>query len=633
MWQLQDYWQHKTNARAENWSDSLFVNLILIKSVSISGSAICIILNTLLIYFILSSDEFRDLKFFPVGFQALIDILGPGVSNIAYEIVSYERLHNFRYQEIPSYMSMINLDRFSRVGGLFACILTYFRTILNEYTTGYCILASAFVRYCLICRPTSEILTKNRLKAIMCGILIISLLAILSNFADMIFNFHPHEQHHGPNYQEIYLNTKLRHFLYNCEYPLMRHGARLYIDAVVSFIVPNVLSGALYANVALALKKREKNQERNRNLTIAFTIGWILWILFWVPFYYAMWLRISFDNTSEFEDSPKYHAFKYLIVAKTSVILMYSHSNPLIILVVLKSFRKMVQNTARLLFMGHEIGFGLKEKPHAQMNHIKKKVTEKSKNKSKLEYKKDLRIATALLGALLILTVFGGISSSATISGHSGDLILSSRFKLDGMKGTQYRDIIPETFVPEEICGRNHGQIFYAFERCYFVFHHKNGSLNLTEQISECKARDAKLADPRNVPEIHVIWDVYLEFTDLNRSHHIESGNDMFLHVGLTKTSVFFNESENRDIVLFSSVDRQQNFTEITHPWLLTIAQYHFNLFGEIYLEEYNESRSFGGPAVCITFLPQALECLPQYKRAHSVCSVDLNKFAKKISI
>ena len=52
-------------------------------------SLICVITNGLLICFILTYEPFQDLKFFPLVAQSLMDILGPGVANLIYEMYSY----------------------------------------------------------------------------------------------------------------------------------------------------------------------------------------------------------------------------------------------------------------------------------------------------------------------------------------------------------------------------------------------------------------------------------------------------------------------------------------------------------------------------------------------------------------
>ena len=60
---------------------------------SIVGSVFCFILNASLLYCLLTIDEFKNLFFFPIGLQAFIDLIGPGLSNLVYMILSF---YNFR---------------------------------------------------------------------------------------------------------------------------------------------------------------------------------------------------------------------------------------------------------------------------------------------------------------------------------------------------------------------------------------------------------------------------------------------------------------------------------------------------------------------------------------------------------
>ena len=56
-----------------------FINIYrLIKTLTVSGSVMCVLLNSILVLSILFKRENRTLVFFPVLFQAVFDILGPG---------------------------------------------------------------------------------------------------------------------------------------------------------------------------------------------------------------------------------------------------------------------------------------------------------------------------------------------------------------------------------------------------------------------------------------------------------------------------------------------------------------------------------------------------------------------------
>ena len=49
----------------------------------------CVILNTMLVFFILTSKEFKTLNFSPRIIQAVSDIIGPGVAHFTFELLDY----------------------------------------------------------------------------------------------------------------------------------------------------------------------------------------------------------------------------------------------------------------------------------------------------------------------------------------------------------------------------------------------------------------------------------------------------------------------------------------------------------------------------------------------------------------
>ena len=84
--------QNKADYEAKAFKpERYFPILRTIKGVGVFGSSICIVFNILLIVAILSSKETRNFCFFPVVFQAVIDVLGPGIANIGFEIRSYQQ--------------------------------------------------------------------------------------------------------------------------------------------------------------------------------------------------------------------------------------------------------------------------------------------------------------------------------------------------------------------------------------------------------------------------------------------------------------------------------------------------------------------------------------------------------------
>ena len=115
--------------------------------------------------------------------------------------------------------------------GKLGCGLTFFRLIVNEFSTGLCIFASAFIRYCLICHPTSDLLTKNRMIALSACLVgaIITVLAV--NAWDMSANFRPIEDGQSDyDYGDFdyeydygqYADFKLPRFIFNCAHFSLR---------------------------------------------------------------------------------------------------------------------------------------------------------------------------------------------------------------------------------------------------------------------------------------------------------------------------------------------------------------------------------------------------------------------------
>ena len=76
-----DYWNNgfpKRTERTEVEEETFINTLRSIKTVTVSASVMCVLLNSILILSILFNRENRTFVFFPVLFQAVFDILGPG---------------------------------------------------------------------------------------------------------------------------------------------------------------------------------------------------------------------------------------------------------------------------------------------------------------------------------------------------------------------------------------------------------------------------------------------------------------------------------------------------------------------------------------------------------------------------
>ena len=121
----------------------------------------CVIMNVLLLTFLFSYKEYRSWQFFPLMMQSVVDIIGPVISNMAFEWKLYINwpdiaariLEEYEYMKEPVILRSENVQV---VFGIASCFLMHLRCLLNEYSTGYCILATAFYRYLLVCHPTSN---------------------------------------------------------------------------------------------------------------------------------------------------------------------------------------------------------------------------------------------------------------------------------------------------------------------------------------------------------------------------------------------------------------------------------------------------------------------------------------------
>ena len=127
-------------------------------------SSISIVYNILLIVFLLKTDEFHSWAFFPIMMQAFVDIIGPGIANIVFECQLTTRMREFIVQQTRTNSIPFLLPRdfvlFNSLSGIPQCLLVYLRVLLNEYTTGCCMVATAVFRYLSVYQPTWHIKQK-----------------------------------------------------------------------------------------------------------------------------------------------------------------------------------------------------------------------------------------------------------------------------------------------------------------------------------------------------------------------------------------------------------------------------------------------------------------------------------------
>ena len=329
--------------------DTSFLNMMMTKAtISCVLSITCILLNFSLLVFILHTKEFRDWKFFPLCYQASIDLIGPGFANFAFEIISFRAisLYTASWQEQAFVLGNqpTNLLEIAFMNDIAACVLNVARMMLNEFTTGVCIGVTAFIRYVLICKPTSTFLTNNVLKVVSFAIILWTILATVIHALFFQFSIFK-KTHHFLEYSATHGTDNT--FIQNCMLFVDRRNAKVSLDWIIFMVIPAVASGYFYIRISKVLLNRELDTERNRNLSIAFGVSWLIWILLWSPNYVLMLMK----KPKFTELSFGYSLYKYATVSKSFVQLLYSQINPFLLLVVLKPFRVSFKNTVRKIVM------------------------------------------------------------------------------------------------------------------------------------------------------------------------------------------------------------------------------------------------------------------------------------------
>ena len=217
-------------------------------------------------------EEFRKWDFFPICFQASVDTVGLGLGNLIYEILAYKNFISEAQKEelgIQNNFSVTKLLEYSDPETILGCVLTYLRSILNERSTGLCVLATAFIRYILVCHPTSNYLADIKLRLIAGSIVVLSCLPLVGNLVDMKFNFFDIR---ASDYEDkgLFFYHDDSKFVYRGVGLYYRRARRILIEGLIFMIVLWMLSGYFYFSISRVILKREHDVERNRNLSIAF---------------------------------------------------------------------------------------------------------------------------------------------------------------------------------------------------------------------------------------------------------------------------------------------------------------------------------------------------------------------------
>ena len=290
---------------------------------TMTGSALSVFLNVFLIISLLVVEELRKMIFFPIALQAFMDVLGPGISNVIHVIWSQGLLwyienspsdYDYLYKTELSYLYEFAAS--TTVNGIFTCVLIFFKSILNETSTGFCITASAFIRYCMICHPAKDLLTSTQLKGLSTTIVLLILVSLVFNGLAFMFIFEPFDY----AYSDYRTGTKAKKFVLQCSrynfslnYPLWR--------MTVYLIMPALLSAFFYFKICRVLLNCKRNEERNRNLTLAFLANWLLWVVLWTPYYFLTYLSLQFDHkrVGVHENNLRYALLTRLILIRENI--------------------------------------------------------------------------------------------------------------------------------------------------------------------------------------------------------------------------------------------------------------------------------------------------------------------------
>ena len=170
-----------------------FLTFISVKQIlGCSLSLICVVFNTILLCFLASIEQFRSWVFCPLAFQAAVDILGPGLANFFYEFYYYDFM--LRKRELRLFLfgiakfSLVDLTGIEILKGRpIGCVMTYLRVFLNDFSTGFCILTTAFFRYLAVCHPLYKP-SKSFHRRIFILLMILVLLSFTAVTVDLMFN-------------------------------------------------------------------------------------------------------------------------------------------------------------------------------------------------------------------------------------------------------------------------------------------------------------------------------------------------------------------------------------------------------------------------------------------------------------
>ena len=391
--------------------------------------------------------------------------------------------------------------------------------------------------------------------------------------------------------------NRFAQFLSSCQNYNKRPKLRVILDSFIWLLIPAVVSGFFYIQIAVALCKRKRNATRNTTLTICFAISWIMWLACWLPNYISLILLF---------DREKFHSMfmLYLTLFRTNMQMAYSHFNPVIFIIVMKPFQIFVKNVVRFVFMQHSVQEKKNGKAVTAVNDAPKEIL------SKLVYGTVFALLAALI-AIQASSSFLNVLMTSTVKAKLPLEVQKYGFiSVQKRSFLEYAELMTSSVDPRNACGSYHGTFQFAFRRCYFVQEHNGIGLNFTEQVDSCSKLGAVLFYATSKGEIDFVWDsVYIPFRSEPYKNSLFITGDWFLHLGYVRTLHQRNTSS-----VFTSIDSKMEISFGSHYWFSIPGQY----------------QPLSGPSVCIlevykyTFFNSRLyQCLPRMKARFSVCVID----------
>ena len=444
-------------------------------------------------------------------------IAGPGFANIVHNVISFGNLR--KHVEYVDYMSSGDFESFTFVYGNLGCFLTLFRSILNEYTTGVCVLASAFFRYCVICHPSAKMWSAENLKKLSLALVPAIVLILTLCFWDMATYGRQISSHFNTKHVEDW-----KKFIWNCKFFIYRNNIQRPIlsrDIILFFCVPASMSAFFYIKVFRALQGRKGDQKRNRSLIVAFLLNWVLWVTCWTIYYTAMSINLGYETVKKpisertIIDTVK----ERLASSKEQFYLVHSQMNPVFFLIVLKPFqKKFVKVLAK--------AFGSNGKEHDAPKNQQNEVQDPKQKQETAQSKKgvpniELRTICVILFVLAVSAIVSNATTCVelnTSSRQAEDDCFASKIQARFLLEKQlvnvlfFQDAFSARFEdPRLKCGVRRGSFSMENKRCYFsAKHNADENLNLTEQAELCRSQNATLAYPTSYQEAGFLFRFYL---------------------------------------------------------------------------------------------------------------------------